>query len=94
MTSCAPGSSTTAGARYAVKYTPSKDIAGDHTVDISYGFAAGLDPNRATVLLLQLDGASLVSRDYIRRTLPVDINAVEEPTANYGIAHIGKFGNG
>lgn len=67
-----------AGARYAVKYTPSKDIAGDHTVDISYGFAAGLDPNRATVLLLQLDGASLVSRDYIRRTLPVDINAVEE----------------
>lgn len=67
-----------AGVPYAVKYTPSKDIAGDHTIDITYGFAAGLDPNRALVFLLQADGAGLVSKDYVRRNLPTDINAVEE----------------
>lgn len=67
-----------AGVPYALKYTPGRDINGDHTVDISYGFAAGLDPNRALVFLLQADGAGLVSKDYVRRNLPVDLNAVEE----------------
>lgn len=67
-----------AGVPYSIKYIPSRDIAGDHTVDISYGFAAGLDPNRALVFLLQADGAGLVSKDYVRRNLPVDLNAVEE----------------
>lgn len=67
-----------AGVPYSLKYTPSKDIHGDYTVDISYGFAAGLDPNRALVFLLQADGAGLVSKDYVRRNLPVDLNAVEE----------------
>lgn len=67
-----------AGVPYALKYTPKRDINGDHTVDISYGFAAGLDPNRALVFLLQADGAGLVSKDYVRRNLPVDLNAVEE----------------
>lgn len=66
------------GVPYAVKYKPRKDIDGDHSVDISYGFAAGLDPNRALVFLLQADGAGLVSKDYIRRALPVDLNAAEE----------------
>ena len=66
------------GVPYSVKYTPLKDIAGDHSVDISYGFAAGLDPNRALVFLLQADGAGLVSKDYVRRNLPVDLNAVDE----------------
>lgn len=67
-----------AGVPYAVKYNPRKDIDGDHSVDISYGFAAGLDPNRALVFLLQADGAGLVSKDYVRRSLPVDLNASEE----------------
>ena len=66
------------GVPYAIKYRPGKDIDGDHTVDISYGFAAGLDPNRALVFLLQADGAGLVSKDYVRRALPVDLNAAEE----------------
>lgn len=67
-----------AGVPYSIKYMPKKDIAGDHTVDITYGFAAGLDPNRALVFLLQADGAGLVSKDYVRRNLPTDLNAVEE----------------
>ncbi len=66
------------GVPYSMSYKPSRDINGDTTVDISYGFAAGLDPNRALVFLLQADGAGLVSKDYVRRQLPVDLNAVEE----------------
>ena len=66
------------GVPYSTTYTPKKDINGDHTVDITYGFAAGLDPNRALVFLLQADGAGIISKDYLRRNLPVDINAVEE----------------
>jgi len=66
------------GVPYHTTYVPATDIAGDHTIDITYGFAAGLDPNRALVFLLQADAASLVSKDYVRRNLPVDLNAVEE----------------
>ena len=67
-----------AGVPYSMLYQARKDIDGDYTIDVSYGFAAGLDPNRALVFLLQADGAELVSKDYIRRALPVDLNAVEE----------------
>lgn len=67
-----------AGVPYSVKYIPRRDIAGDYTVDVSYGFASGLDPNRALVFLLQADGAGLVSKDYVRRSLPIDLNAAEE----------------
>jgi hypothetical protein len=66
------------GVPYSFTYRAAKDIDNDHTVDISYGFAAGLDPNRALVFLLQADGAGLVSKDYVRRNIPVDLNAVEE----------------
>lgn len=66
------------GVPYSVKYRPRKDIDGDHSIDISYGFASGLDPNRALVFLLQADGAGLVSKDFVRRSLPVDMNAAEE----------------
>jgi hypothetical protein len=66
------------GVPYSVTYTPAKDIDGDHTVDVSFGFATGLDPNRALIFLLQSDSAGLVSKDYVRRALPVDLNASEE----------------
>lgn len=69
-----------AGVPYAITYKPSKDIAGDHSVTATYGFAAGLDPNRALVFLLQADGAGVISKDYLRRNLPVDIDAAEEET--------------
>ena len=67
-----------AGVPYSLKYRPHRDIDGDHTIDVSYGFAAGLDPNRALIFLLQADGAGLVSKDFVRRNLPVDLNAAEE----------------
>lgn len=66
------------GVPYSITYTPRRDIAGDHSIDITYGFAAGLDPSRSLVFLLQADGAGLVSKDYVRRSLPVDLNAAEE----------------
>ena len=58
------------GVPYATSYVASKDIDGDHTVDISYGFAAGMDPNRALVFILQAEAAGLVSKEYARRALP------------------------
>jgi hypothetical protein len=69
---------TQGGSPYSLKYKPSRDIAGDHTVKATYGFAAGMDPNRALVFLLQADGAGIISKDYLRRNLPVDIDASDE----------------
>jgi hypothetical protein len=66
------------GVPYSMTYVPAKDIAGDYTVDVSYGAATGMDPNRALVFLLQADGAGLVSKDFVRRSLPIDVNAAEE----------------
>lgn len=67
-----------AGVPYSAYYVASRDINGDHTVDVSYGFAAGLDPNRALVFLLQAHGAGAISTDYLRRNLPVGINPIDE----------------
>lgn len=69
-----------AGVPYDLKYTPAKDIAGDHTVEVTYGFAAGMDPNRAVVMLLQLRAEKAISRDYFMRQMPFDLNVVEEQT--------------
>ncbi|MFW6195233.1 MAG: hypothetical protein ACOC5M_01790 [Chloroflexota bacterium] len=61
-------------------YDPAKDIAGDYRVDVTYGFAAGLDPNRALVFLLQLRGDRLIDKDTVMRQMPfdIDVNAVKE----------------
>lgn len=67
-----------AGVPYTIKYKAARDIAGDYTVDVSYGFMAGLDANRALIYLLQAQGAGLLSDDYVRRNLPAGINAAEE----------------
>ena len=66
------------GMPYSMKYTPSKDIAGDYSVDIRYGIMSGMNPNNAIVALLQMRSDKLVSRDYVRRELPVDINITQE----------------
>lgn len=68
------------GSPYEVKYKPARDIAGDYTCDVSYGFAAGLDPNRAVVMLLQLRAEKAISRDLFMRQLPIDMNITEEQT--------------
>ena len=66
------------GAPYEIKYTPSKDINGDYWCDVTYGMMAGLDPNRALVFGLQARGDKLISRDFLRRQMPWDMNVSME----------------
>jgi hypothetical protein len=66
------------GVPYEIQWKPKKDIAGDHTCDVTYGFAAGMDPNRALVFLLQLRGDKAISRDLLRRQIPFGINVTQE----------------
>jgi hypothetical protein len=67
-----------AGAPYEINYIPSKDIAGDYWCDVTYGMMAGLDPNRALVFGLQARGDSLISRDFLRRQMPWEMNVTQE----------------
>lgn len=69
---------TVQGTPFEETYTPSKDIKGDYTCDVTYGFAAGQDPARAIVGLLQLRGDNLISRDFFQRQLPMDIDVAQE----------------
>lgn len=71
---------TSQGTPFEETYTPAKDINGDFTVDVTYGFAAGQDPARAIVGLLQLRGDQLISRDFFQRQLPMGIDVVEMQT--------------
>lgn len=66
------------GTPYEITYKPSKDIGGDHTVDVSYGLMAGLDPNRALIFGLQARGDNLISRDFLRRQMPWSLDVTEE----------------
>lgn len=65
------------GTPFEDSFTPAKDIDGNYTVDVTYGFAAGQDPARAIVALLQLRGDQLVSRDFVQRQLPMEIDVVQ-----------------
>jgi len=66
------------GTPYELKYKPSKDIKGDTSIEVRYGLMAGLDPSRALIFSLQALGASLVSKDFIRRELPWNVNVTME----------------
>ena len=67
------------GSPRKVDYEPAKDIAGDYTVDVTYGAIAGLDPNRGLVFVLQALAGGLIAKSTARKTLPVDLNVeVEE----------------
>lgn len=65
------------GTPFEETYVARKDISGDYTVDVTYGFAAGQDPARAIVGLLQLRGDQLISRDFFQRQLPMNIDVVQ-----------------
>jgi hypothetical protein len=69
---------TANGTPYEIKYRPERDIAEDHTVDVRYGLMAGLDPNRWLVFGLQARAEKLFSRDFLRREMPVELDAEEE----------------
>jgi hypothetical protein len=65
------------GSLFEETYTPSKDIAGIHEVEVTYGFAAGMDPNRALVFLLQMMSANLVDRDFVLQQMPFDLDTLQ-----------------
>jgi hypothetical protein len=62
------------GTPFSEEYKPSKDINGDYRVSVSYGFAAGMNANQALIFLLQLRGDQDISRDFLQRQLPMDID--------------------
>lgn len=66
------------GTPYTIKYEPSAVINGDHTVDVTYGLMAGLDPNQALVFGLQARAEKLISRDLLRRNLPMELDPDQE----------------
>jgi hypothetical protein len=67
-----------AGAPYEITYKPKDAIAGDYWCDVTYGLMAGLDPNRALVFGLQARGDKLISRDFLRRQMPWELNVSME----------------
>ena len=66
------------GAPYEVTYTPRKDVDGEYVVDVTYGLMAGLNPNQALVFGLQARGDQLISRDFLRRQMPFEMNVTQE----------------
>lgn len=67
------------GVPFDIKFKPSRDINGAYrSIDVSYGFAVGLDPNRSLVFILQMLGARLISKDLARRQFPFNVNVTEE----------------
>lgn len=66
------------GQSYSITYSAKKDIRGDYTVSVDYGLMAGLDPNRALVWGLQARSDKLISRQFLRKNLPVSLNATLE----------------
>ena len=66
------------GTPFSMKYIPSKAIAGEYGVDVRYGIMSGMDPNRAIIALLQMRSDKLVSRDYVRREIPMELNVTQE----------------
>lgn len=66
------------GAPFEVKYKPSRDIAGDYSVSVSYGLTAGLDPNRSLVFLLQALTSGVISVDTVQRQMPFELDVVGE----------------
>jgi hypothetical protein len=66
------------GESYKLSYTPAKDIAGIYSCQVDYGLAMGQSPQNATVMMLQLQGAGLLSSGTIMRNLPLPIDAEDE----------------
>jgi hypothetical protein len=66
-----------AGAPYKLTYKAKDAIAGDYSCEVTYGLMAGLAPNNATVLALQLLGAGLISKESVQKQLPFDVDPVQ-----------------
>jgi hypothetical protein len=55
-----------------------ENIAGEYGVDVRYGIMSGMNPNNAIIALLQMRSDKLVSRDYVRREIPMELNVTQE----------------
>jgi hypothetical protein len=68
---------TISGESFQISYDPGGDLE-DTTCNISYGFAAGSNPNAQIVSLLQLRGDQIISRNTFRQNLPFDIDTDQQ----------------
>jgi hypothetical protein len=66
------------GTPFNMKYVPNRQIAGEYGVDVRYGIMSGMNPNNAIIALLQMRSDKLVSRDYVRREIPMELNVTQE----------------
>lgn len=66
------------GSPYHVEYDPAKAIKGEYTIDVKYGLLAGMDPQMAMVIGQQALGSDLISRDFLRRNMPWDMDPEDE----------------
>jgi hypothetical protein len=62
---------------FSERYTPSKDIDGEYSVESTYGMLTGMDFNRALVAMLQMRGDKLISRALVRRHLPAGMGNMD-----------------
>ena len=62
------------GEPYDFTYAAGTAIGDVFSCEVTYGFASGLAPNAAAVMLLQLRGDRLIDRDTVRRNLPFAID--------------------
>lgn len=66
------------GKPFELTYTPSRDIGDSFDCKVTYGFSAGMTPAQSVVMMLQLRGDNVISRDNFRRQLPFEIDPEEE----------------
>lgn len=62
------------GETFHEDWRPGRDIDGNYSCDVTYGFAAGLAPAQKVVMLLQLRADGDIDRDTLRRQLPWEID--------------------
>jgi hypothetical protein len=70
---------TISGASYEFSYVPSQEINGRYGCTVTYGFASGLsNPSQAAVMMLQLEGAGVISKQTMRDNLPMPMDGLTE----------------
>jgi hypothetical protein len=70
---------TISGSSYEFSYTPNRDINGRYLCTVTYGFASGLsNPSQAAVMMLQLEGAGVISKHTMRDNLPMPMDGFTE----------------
>jgi hypothetical protein len=69
------------GAPFVESYVPTKDIAGNYSVKVSYGLAYGMDAQRGLIFALQLRGDKEIPRRVVREQYAKAFNASADDLA-------------